>query len=62
MSDAERPCSKCALTFEMLIADPLTRAMMDSDGVQLNEMIALLEHVWETRVQRHLNRGVEKHA
>ncbi len=47
MTEPEPECPRCALTFEMLIADPMTRAVMDSDGVELDEMIALFERVWQ---------------
>ena len=57
MTEPDHHCAKCALTFDMLIADPLTRAMMDSDGVHLDEMIALLERVWESREQRSADGG-----
>ncbi|MCC6717401.1 MAG: hypothetical protein IT555_05915 [Acetobacteraceae bacterium] len=33
----------CQLDFEALLADPLTRAVMDSDGVSETELIAVLE-------------------
>ena len=38
-------CSNCdgALTFESLLTDPLIRLVMDSDGVSVAEMIAVLE-------------------
>jgi hypothetical protein len=52
MTDPEPDCPRCALTFETLIADPMTRAVMDSDGVQLDEMIALFERIWELRIGR----------
>jgi hypothetical protein len=31
------------LTFESLVTDPLTRLVMDSDGISIAEMIAVLE-------------------
>jgi hypothetical protein len=45
------------MTFEMLIADPLTRAVMDSDGIDVSEMIALFERILSNRVQRGLAAG-----
>lgn len=58
MTEPEPECAKCALTFEMLIADPLTRAVMDSDGVQMDEMIALFERVWERRISRNIGGAI----
>jgi len=48
-TESQTTCTNCALTFETLIADPLTRAVMDSDGVSVGELISLLEAVWANR-------------
>ena len=36
------PDQTCRMDFHALLADPLTRAVMDSDGVSENDLIAVL--------------------
>ncbi len=37
------PDLSCRMDFHALLADPLTRAVMDSDGVSEMDLIAVLE-------------------
>ena len=37
------PDHSCRMDYDALLADPLTRAMMDSDGVSETDLIAVLE-------------------
>ena len=37
------PDHSCHMDFDALLADPLTHAMMASDGVSVGELIAVLE-------------------
>jgi hypothetical protein len=37
------PDQICRMDYEALLADPLTRAVMDSDGVSERDLIAVLE-------------------
>ena len=39
----------CRLDFDTLLADPLTRAVMDSDGVSEIDLIAVLELARDAR-------------
>jgi hypothetical protein len=39
----------CHMDFDALLADPLTRAVMDSDGVSETELIAVLELARDAR-------------
>ena len=41
-----------ALSFETLITDPLTRLVMESDGVTTVEMVAILELVGAAVIRR----------
>ena len=45
--DTARP-----LTFETLVGDPLTRLVMDADGVSLAEFVAVLEAAAEAVAAR----------
>ncbi len=49
-------CSNCsdhgALSFEALLTDPMTRLVMDSDGVSLTDFIAVLVTA-STAMDRH---------
>lgn len=40
------------LTFETLVTDPLTRLVMESDGVSLAELVAVLEAAGEAVARR----------
>ncbi|MCW3476206.1 hypothetical protein OL599_16625 [Rhodovastum sp. RN2-1] len=40
------------LTFETMLSDPLIRMVMDSDGVTLDELVAVLEVAREAIVAR----------
>lgn len=44
------PDQICRMDFEALMADPLTRAVMDSDGVSERELIAVLELARDARL------------
>ena len=48
----------CRLDFDTLLADPLTRAMMDSDGVSESELIAVLELARNARFDEGVAGGV----
>ncbi len=41
-----------ALSFEALLTDPMTRLVMDSDGVSLSDLIAVLETA-RAAIDRH---------
>ena len=43
------PDHSCRMDFAALLADPLTRAVMDSDGVSETELIAVLELARDAR-------------
>lgn len=43
------PDETCRLDFHALLADPLTHAVMDSDGVSEMELIAVLELARDAR-------------
>jgi len=43
------PDQSCRMDFASLLADPLTRAVMDSDGVSEGELIAVLELARDAR-------------
>ncbi len=43
------PDQTCRMDFEALLADPLTHAMMDSDGVSEGELIAVLQLARDAR-------------
>jgi hypothetical protein len=43
------PDQICRMDFEALLADPLTRAVMDSDGVSERDLIAVLELARDAR-------------
>lgn len=43
------PDQSCRMDFAALLADPLTRAVMDSDGVSEGELIAVLELARDAR-------------
>lgn len=43
------PDQTCRMDFDALLADPLTRAMMDSDGVSETELIAVLQMARDAR-------------
>jgi len=43
------PDHSCRMDFAALLADPLTRAVMDSDGVSEGELIAVLELARDAR-------------
>jgi hypothetical protein len=43
------PDQICRMDFEALLADPLTRAVMDSDGVSEHDLIAVLELARDAR-------------
>lgn len=36
-------CDDAALTFEALLTDPLTRLMMDADGVTVGDLVAAMQ-------------------
>jgi hypothetical protein len=40
------------LTFETMLSDPLIRLVMDSDGVTVNELVAVMEVAREAVVAR----------
>lgn len=40
----------CRMDFETLMADPLTRAVMDSDGVSERDLVAVLEQARDARM------------
>lgn len=42
MCTADRDCCNDALTFETLLTDPLTRLMMNSDGVSFDQLATVL--------------------
>ncbi len=44
------PDHSCRMDFAALLADPLTRAVMDSDGVSEGELIAVLELARDARL------------
>lgn len=44
------PDQSCRMDFEALLADPLTRAVMDSDGVSETDLIAVLEMARDARL------------
>ncbi len=44
------PDQTCRMDFETLLADPLTRAVMDSDGVSERDLIAVLELARDARM------------
>jgi hypothetical protein len=43
------PDQTCRMDFDALLADPLTRAMMESDGVSEGELIAVLQMARDAR-------------
>ena len=43
------PDQTCRMDFEARLADPLTRAVMDSDGVSETELIAVLQMARDAR-------------
>ena len=51
------PDQTCRMDFDALLADPLTRAMMDSDGVSENELIAVLMMARDARFAEGLAGG-----
>ncbi len=44
------PDHTCRMDFDALLADPLTRVIMDSDGVSERDLIALLEMARDARL------------
>ncbi len=44
------PDQICRMDFDALLADPLTRAVMDSDGVSELDLIAVLELARDARL------------
>ena len=44
------PDQTCRMDFETLLSDPLTRAVMDSDGVSERDLIAVLEQARDARM------------
>lgn len=44
------PDASCRMDFETLLADPLTRAVMDSDGVSERDLVAVLELARDARL------------
>ncbi len=44
------PDQSCRMDFDSLLADPLTRAVMDSDGVSERDLIAVLELARDARL------------
>jgi hypothetical protein len=40
-----------ALSFETLLTDPMTRMVMESDGVSISELVAVLETAGAARAQ-----------
>jgi hypothetical protein len=51
------PDHTCRMDFETLLADPLTRALMDSDGVSETELIAVLELARDARIGEDARAG-----
>lgn len=51
------PDHTCRLDFAALLADPLTHAMMKSDGVSERELIAVLELARDARLAEQPRRG-----
>jgi hypothetical protein len=49
-TEAMCPDQTCRMDFETLLADPLTRALMDSDGVSERDLIAVLELARDARM------------
>jgi hypothetical protein len=45
MCTADQNCCSKGLTFESLLTDPLTRMMMDSDGVSFDQLATVLTDV-----------------
>ena len=45
MCTADQRCCSKGLTFESLLTDPLTRMMMDSDGVTFDQLATVLTDV-----------------
>lgn len=43
------PDATCRMDFDALLADPLTRAVMDSDGVSESDLIRVLEMARDAR-------------
>lgn len=43
------PDQTCRMDFETLLSDPLTRAVMESDGVSERDLIAVLEMARDAR-------------
>ena len=52
MCQTDFSCSCRPLTFETLIADPLTQEVMRSDGVSLEDLVAVLEQAMHQLVAR----------
>ncbi len=48
------PDQMCRMDFDALLADPLTRAVMDSDGVSEGELIAVLVQARDARFAQGL--------
>jgi hypothetical protein len=44
------PDQTCRMDFETLMSDPLTRALMDSDGVSERDLVAVLELARDARM------------
>jgi len=44
------PDQTCRMNLETLLADPLTRAVMDSDGVSERDLLAVLELARQARL------------
>ncbi len=44
------PDQTCRMNFETLLSDPLTRAVMDSDGVSERDLVAVLELARDARM------------
>ena len=42
----------CRLDFASLLADPLTQLVMDSDGISMDELVAVLQQVRTIREQQ----------
>lgn len=51
------PDQTCRMDFDALLADPLTRAVMDSDGVSEDELIAVLMMARDARCAEGLAGG-----
>ena len=51
------PDHTCRLDFNTLLADPLTRLVMDSDGVSERELIAVLEMARDARITEAARAG-----